>query len=88
MSMLVSSATTVAGRLEETRRMRGLTTREIAALIGVSQGTVSRWERGLGEPTITQFALWAEATKQPLGAMTEGLAWCARRDSNSQPSDP
>lgn len=88
MTMLVSSATTVAGRLAETRRLAGLTTRQMANAVGSSQATISNWENGKGEPSVSQFALWARATKQPLDVMIEGLDLCARRDSNPQPSDP
>ena len=73
MTTLVSSATTVADRLAETRRLAGLTTRQMAQAVGSSQATISNWENGKGEPTISQFVLWAAATKQPLSSMTEGL---------------
>ena len=88
MTMLQSQATAVMDRLYETRMMARLTTREIAPLVGVSQTTVSKWERGIGEPSITQFVLWARATKQPVEAMLDGLSFevCATRDSNPQPS--
>lgn len=36
------------------RKMAGLTQRQLANLCGVSDGTVSRWERGCNEPTISQ----------------------------------
>ena len=36
------------------RKMAGLTQREMAQACGVSEGTVSRWEKGLKDPTITQ----------------------------------
>ena len=34
--------------------MAGLTQREMAQACGVSEGTVSRWEKGIKDPTITQ----------------------------------
>ena len=36
------------------RKMAGLTQQELAKACGVSDGTVSRWEKGLKDPTITQ----------------------------------
>lgn len=40
--------------LPAARKMAGLTQKELAALCGVSDGTVSRWEKGLKEPTLSQ----------------------------------
>ena len=36
------------------RKMAGLTQREFGRACGVSEGTVSRWGKGLKDPTITQ----------------------------------
>ena len=36
------------------RKMAGLTQRELGRACGVSEGTVSRWEKGLKDPTINQ----------------------------------
>ena len=36
------------------RKMAGLTQRELAHVCGVSEGTVSRWEKGIKDPTISQ----------------------------------
>lgn len=36
------------------RKMAGLTQRELAEACGVSDGTVSRWEKGIKDPTISQ----------------------------------
>ena len=36
------------------RKMAGLTQQEMAQACGVSVGTVTRWEKGLKEPTISQ----------------------------------
>lgn len=85
--MLQSNTTTVQGRLIETRRMAGLSVRAIAPMIGVGSATISRWENGEGEPSVTQFALWAAATKQPLDRMIEGLEWCTPWDLNPEPTD-
>ena len=87
MTMLQSQATTAAGFLRQTRLMAGLTTRDIAPRIGVSHATISKWERGEGEPSATQFVLWARATRQPLDRMIEGLSECTPWDSNPEPTD-
>ncbi|WP_442922780.1 helix-turn-helix domain-containing protein [Microbacterium sp. TNHR37B] len=85
--MLQSQATTPAQLLSETRRLSGLTTRELAALIGVSHSAIARWERGEGEPSASQFVRWARATRQPLDQMIEGLSSCTPWDSNPEPTD-
>ena len=36
------------------RKMAGMTQMELAKACGVSVGTVSRWEKGISDPTITQ----------------------------------
>lgn len=40
--------------LAAARKMAGLTQRQLAELCGVSDGTVSRWEKGIKDPTISQ----------------------------------
>jgi transcriptional regulator with XRE-family HTH domain len=87
MTMLQAHSTTVKARLRETRNAAGLTTRDVAARVGVGPATVSRWENGEGEPSVSQFALWAAATGQPLELMIEGLEWCTPRDLNPEPTD-
>ncbi|WP_083511336.1 helix-turn-helix domain-containing protein [Microbacterium sp. XT11] len=90
MTMIQIEATTVPEILRATRALSGLTVREIAPQIGVSHGTISAWERGQGEPNVTQFLRWARATKQPAQLLLDGLSLDMRapRDSNPQPSDP
>ena len=36
------------------RKLAGLTQQQMAQACGVSVGTVSRWEKGIKDPTITQ----------------------------------
>lgn len=47
--MAIEKITLVAAR-----KMAGLTQHELAKACGVSEGTVSRWERGIKDPTISQ----------------------------------
>ena len=47
--MAIETITLIAAR-----KMAGLTQRELAEACGVSDGTVSRWEQGIKDPTITQ----------------------------------
>ena len=89
MTMIQIEAATVPEILRATRALSGLTVREIAPMIGVSHATISAWERGQGEPSVTHFLRWALATKQPAQQLLDGLnVKCASRDSNPQPSDP
>ena len=37
------------------RREKGLTQRDLANLLSISQNTVSNWENGITEPTVTQL---------------------------------
>ena len=36
------------------RKLAGLTQQQMAQACGVSVGTVSRWEKGIKDPTVTQ----------------------------------
>lgn len=65
--------------------MAGLSSRAIAPLIGVGHATISRWENGLAEPSVTQFALWARATGQSLEHMIAGLEMKEPRDLARDP---
>lgn len=73
MTMLQSNTTTVPARLKEARRMAGLSTRAMGAALGVSHTTIAKWERGEGEPSVSQFILWARATNQPAEVLLGGL---------------
>jgi transcriptional regulator with XRE-family HTH domain len=48
-------------RIAELRKQRGLTLVQLAKQIGVSDGTVSRYETGLREPKLATWILLAEA---------------------------
>ena len=74
MTLIVTRAETVPEILRATRGAAGYSTREIAALVGVSHGTIANWEKGLSEPTISQFVLWCVATGQPPGQLFAAVA--------------
>jgi transcriptional regulator with XRE-family HTH domain len=86
MTMVNDTTRTLPERLRVSRLMAGLEQGDVAQRLGVARTTVSTWERGLTEPSATNFVLWAEITGQPLEWLAEGVL-CARRDSNPQPSD-
>lgn len=43
-------------------------------MVGVSHATAGKWERGISEPSVTQFILWARATGQPVERLIGGIA--------------
>jgi transcriptional regulator with XRE-family HTH domain len=45
----------------KTRRFKDLTQAQVAALVGVGEATVSRWESGDREPRATELKAWARA---------------------------
>lgn len=51
------------------RHRRGETIATIAARIGTDKGTLSRWERGLAEPSGEKLALVADALSVPVAAI-------------------
>ncbi|WP_460002753.1 helix-turn-helix domain-containing protein [Microbacterium xylanilyticum] len=86
MTMIQVEATTVPEILRATRALSGLTTREIAPKIGVSHATVAKWERGIGEPSVTQFIRWAQATRQPAQLLLDGLSASVRLEGLEPPT--
>ncbi len=58
---------TLAARLAEARRAKGLTQAALAAALGVSVMTVSRWERGANEPhkALERPCHWRRVAKLP-----------------------
>lgn len=74
MTMITINAATVPGILRATRGAAGYSMRAIAELVGVSHGTVSAWEVGTSEPSISQFMRWAEVCGQPPEQLIQGIA--------------
>jgi transcriptional regulator with XRE-family HTH domain len=67
----------LAARCREVRRERlALTQREWALKLGVSPGTVARWELGQGGPSLRMIRCMAQAAELPVAwffdAETEG----------------
>lgn len=55
----------VGDDIRKARLNAGLEQAELAERIGVSRPTLSKWERGKSEPTISQFRAIARETEQP-----------------------
>lgn len=47
-------------RLEELRKRSGMTQRELAAMMGVQQNTISQWETGTRNPSSTNIPRLAD----------------------------
>ena len=63
--MMQVDAQTVPEILRATRALSGLSSRELAALIGVSHAAVTRWERGESEPSVNGDLRKTLATYKP-----------------------
>lgn len=87
----------VRDRLRKARELTGLDRQDFAAEIDVSRNTVTNYEMGHTTPKRLVLKAWALRTGVPLVWLETGIAPAddgggddlrARRDSNSQPSDP
>jgi|GEM_PF-1295612 len=56
----------LAARIRRTRKDRGLTTSELAALSGVTQGAISQMEAGAIQPSLGTLRRIARALRQPV----------------------
>ena len=85
---------TVGDRCRKAREDSGHGSAEFADLIGVSRNTVGNVEAGRVQPRKIVLNAWALVTGVPLVWLRDGVVPAggdderARRDSNSQPSDP
>ncbi|MBE5817958.1 MAG: helix-turn-helix transcriptional regulator [Clostridiales bacterium] len=50
----------VAERITHFRQLKGLTQKEVANKLGISNKTLSKWENGLSSPSINEMALMAQ----------------------------
>ena len=87
MTMMSVRAGTLGERLQTTRVLARIEQGDMAARLGVSRSTVSKWERGITEPTVSMFVRWAQETEQPVEAILDGLELCTPRDLNPEPTD-
>lgn len=55
----------IGDELRKARRLAGIKQADLAKIVGVSRATVSNWENGIGEPTISQWRRIAEAVDAP-----------------------
>ena len=66
-------------RLAVLRTMNGLTQKDVANAIGVTQGAISAWEQGRKKPTIDKLPLLAKLYK-----VSEQAVLCAYMDKISK----
>jgi len=59
----------LSNRIRSARKRAKLTQNDLAIAIGVTPGSVHRWERGSAEPTLTHIKAVAKATKTPVAAL-------------------
>ncbi|MFI7707575.1 helix-turn-helix domain-containing protein [Nonomuraea sp. NPDC049480] len=84
----------LGAELRKLRELAGLSGRDVAAILGVAQSSVSRVERGVRVPTTEEINTWAEASNASTevrdrlvqlaeAAYTEVVTWrAAHRDSD------
>lgn len=63
------------------RRARGLTQAEVGRCVGRAQSVVSRWERGLLEPTLSDLVTMASLLDRPLGEIATSFRGPGRQRS-------
>jgi transcriptional regulator with XRE-family HTH domain len=73
MTLLHISAATVGARLRASRRAADIDQGTMADMLSLGRSTISNWERGVYEPTVSQFIVWAQITGQPANELIEGL---------------
>lgn len=61
--------------MEEARDKAGLTQEQVAAEMGVSQRTISAWEKGTREPNVTAFLRYMAIVKAPRRTITYVSPW-------------
>lgn len=81
---IVTGLAEFGDRLRQLRERQGLTQEDLARAVGTNTGTVSRWERGLGNPQAAQLVQLAET----LGASVDYLLRGTDPDTNAPPLSP
>lgn len=74
----------LAARIKAARISLGMTQAKFAAFLGVTQGLISRWERGLIEPRQDIIARLAEVASVSAGEFHYGKSDKSARRSSSQ----
>lgn len=60
--------------LRGARQAQGYTQRALAAILGVSQHTISRWEAGVHAPPLSKLPALGEVLRLPRPALLEALS--------------
>ena len=66
---------TFGERLRAAREARGVTQEVIGFEVGVTKATVSKWETGRSEPTLSQLAMLAEVLQTTTDALVRNVAF-------------
>ena len=69
--------------LVQLRRRAGLTQRQAATRVGVSDGTISAWERGVRQPTWPHARRLADAYRCELGQVARAVGLCPPANLNT-----
>lgn len=72
--------------IQETRKARGMTQKQLAEKLNVTDKAVSKWERGIGCPDISLLSPLAEALQVSTGALLNGQE-NDRRSPEEPPTD-
>ncbi|MGG7509424.1 helix-turn-helix domain-containing protein [Plantibacter sp. YIM 135249] len=73
MTMIDNPTWTLSDRLKKARLLAGLEQAELAARIGASRTSISNYETGRNEPTVSVFVAWSRVTGAPLEWLAEGV---------------
>ena len=64
---------TLGDHMWKARKLAGLEQADVAAAVGVSRATISKWERDVGTPNVRQLERFAAATGVPTVWLYESL---------------
>jgi transcriptional regulator with XRE-family HTH domain len=78
---ITTTATQPHERMSRARLFAGLDQSQMATMLGKSRNTVSAWERGVNEPSVTDVARWALITGQTI----EWIVWGDVRPKGLEP---
>lgn len=69
----------IGARIKKARKLRGMSQDELAELVGVSQPSVSEWERGVSNPTMDSLGMVAKVLRV-------SLEWLGKGEGEIEPS--